>query len=182
MEINGTSARTLAESREGVGEADRKEDKDAGHVVRAQVKKIQQLTLQQPTYPERHILISSPHKATRNMKHWKTQKLNTTQIFQYTQNKVAQPDCINHLLKKYLLLYCMNKLEEAPASTHSLFTTVRVGKCRLIYGLEFLSYFSHDRFTSPVMIWVRITISLVNTIFSIPGRVIKTLLGSYPTT
>lgn len=76
----------------------------------------------------------------------------------------------------------MNKLEEAPASTHSLFTTVRVGKCRLIYGLEFLSYFSHDRFTSPVMIWVRITISLVNTIFSIPGRVIKTLLGSYPTT
>lgn len=119
MEIHGVSACTLAESREGVGEADRKEDKDAGHVVRAKVKKIQRLTLQQPTYPERHILISSPHKATRNMKHWKTQKLNTTQIFQYTQNKVAQPDCINHLLKKYLLLYCMNKLEEAQqALTH----------------------------------------------------------------
>lgn len=45
MEINGVSAWTLAESREGVGEADRKEDKDAGHVVGAEVKKIQRLTL-----------------------------------------------------------------------------------------------------------------------------------------
>lgn len=118
MGIEGVNTSTLVGSREGVGDAERRA---AGHMVRVEAKNLLCL-LQRPTRPEQ-TWPNSPtlSKATRKMEHRENRQIkHTTQIFQYTQNKVAQPGCINHLLKKYHLLYCMNRLEEALASVHSL--------------------------------------------------------------
>lgn len=92
-----------------------REEKDADHRIRAPVKETWKRLYNDQKYPKQMPPSSLQHtKRQQKGSEKHIQIKDPTQSFQYARNNVAQPECINHLLKKYLLFYCMNRLKESP--------------------------------------------------------------------
>lgn len=129
-------------------------------------------------YPEQTLPSFLRH--TKQQLKWSVEKHKneTLHSFQYTQNNVAQPDCINHLLKKYLLFIVYEQVERVPSKCSLPSSPLCTGNAPAWLGsaaplfshicLQLQQDLDENRFLSKY--------------YLMPGSVIKTLLGSYPTT
>lgn len=131
-----------------------REEKEADHRIRAQVKETWKRLCNDQKYPEQMPPFSLQHtKQRREGSEKHIQIKHPTQSFQYAQNKVAQPERINHLLKKYLLFYCMNRLEESPRQCP--LTSSHANSARPASFSPTLTRL----LTAPVMMWIPTTVS-----------------------